>query len=135
MFGEELEALGINVNLGPCIDVIADLSNLGMSIRVFSDDPEAAARLGLAFAEGVGQSNVLTCFKHFPGAGDGSDYPTSIWLTPEQLEENGLSAYRAAIEGGARFVLLSDNLPPAHPHSRAGAGGGCHVEVWFSNPV
>ena len=86
VFGEELEALGINVNLGPCIDVIADLSDLGMSTRVFSDDPEVVARLGLAFAEGVGQSNVVTCFKHFPGAGDGSDYPTSIWLTPEQLD-------------------------------------------------
>ncbi|MBQ6120226.1 MAG: hypothetical protein IJI59_00650 [Clostridia bacterium] len=112
VFGEELEALGINVNLGPCIDVIADLSDLGMSTRVFSDDPEAVARLGLAFAEGVGQSNVVTCFKHFPGAGDGSDYPTSIWLTPEQLEENGLSAYRAAIEGGAEMVMISATTFP-----------------------
>lgn len=112
VFGEELEALGINVNLGPCIDVIADLSDLGMSTRVFSDDPEVVARLGLAFAEGVGQSNVVTCFKHFPGAGDGSDYPTSIWLTPEQLEENGLSAYRAAIEGGAEMVMISATTFP-----------------------
>lgn len=112
VFGEELEALGINVNLGPCIDVIADLSDLGMSTRVFSDDPEVVARLGLAFAEGVGQSNVVTCFKHFPGAGDGSDYPTSIWLTPEQLEENGLSAYQAAIEGGAEMVMISATTFP-----------------------
>ena len=112
VFGEELEALGINVNLGPCIDVIADLSDLGMSTRVFSDDPEVAARLGLAFAEGVGQSNVITCFKHFPGAGDGSDYPTSIRLTPEQLEESGLSAYRAAIEGGAEMVMISATTFP-----------------------
>ena len=27
IFGEELESLGINVNLGPCIDVIRDLSD------------------------------------------------------------------------------------------------------------
>ena len=112
VFGEELEALGINVNLGPCIDVISDLTDLGMSTRVFSDDPEVAARLGLTFAEGVGQSNVITCFKHFPGAGDGSDYPTSIRLTPEQLEENGLSAYRAAIEGGAEMVMISATTFP-----------------------
>lgn len=111
VFGEELEALGINVNLGPCIDVISDLADLGMSTRVFSDDPQVAARLGLAFAAGVGQSNVVTCFKHFPGAGDGSDYPTAIRLTPDQLAENGLAAFRAVVEGGARFVLLSDNLP------------------------
>ena len=112
VFGEELEALGINVNLGPCIDVITDLADLGMSTRVFSDDPETVARLGLAFAEGVGQSNVVTCFKHFPGAGDGSDYPTAIRLTPGQLAENGLFAYRAAIEGGAEMVMISATTFP-----------------------
>ena len=39
VFGNELSALGINVNLGPCIDVILDLTDPGMSTRVFSDDP------------------------------------------------------------------------------------------------
>ncbi len=112
VFGEELEALGINVNLGPCVDVIRDLADLGMSTRVFSDDPEVAARLSLAFADGVGQSNVVTCFKHFPGAGDGSDYPTAIRLTAEQLAGNGLSAYRAAIEGGAEMVMMSATTFP-----------------------
>ena len=112
VFGEELEALGINVNLGPCIDVISDLTDLGMSTRVFSDDPQVASRLGLAFAAGVGQSNVVTCFKHFPGAGDGSDYPTAIRLTPDQLAENGLAAFRAAVEGGAEMVMTSATTFP-----------------------
>lgn len=112
VFGEELAALGINVNLGPCIDVITDLADLGMSTRVFSDDPQVVSRLGLAFAEGVGQSNVITCFKHFPGAGDGSDYPTSIKLTYDQLAANGLAAYRAAIEGGAEMVMMSATTFP-----------------------
>ena len=112
VFGEELEALGINVNLGPCIDVITDLADPGMSTRVFSDDMQTVARLGLAFAGGVGQSNVITCFKHFPGAGDGSDYPTSIWLTEEQLAQNGLSAFRAAIENGAEMVMTSATTFP-----------------------
>ena len=112
VFGEELEALGINVNLGPCVDVISDLTDLGMSTRVFSDDPEVVARLSLAFAGGVGQSNVVTCYKHFPGAGDGSDYPTAIRLTGDQLAANGLSAYRAAIEGGAEMVMMSATTFP-----------------------
>ena len=112
VFGEELEALGINVNLGPCIDVIRDLADPGMSTRVFSDDPETVIRLGLAFADGVGERNVVTCFKHFPGAGDGSDYPTAIRLTREDLEQNGLAAYRAAIEGGAEMVMISATTFP-----------------------
>ncbi|MER2142809.1 MAG: glycoside hydrolase family 3 N-terminal domain-containing protein, partial [Eubacteriales bacterium] len=112
VFGEELAALGINVNLGPCIDVIIDPADPGMSTRVFSDDPQVVSRLGLAFAEGVGQSNVITCFKHFPGAGDGSDNPTSIKLTSDQLAANGLAAYRAAIEGGAEMVMVSATTFP-----------------------
>ena len=91
VFGEELSALGINVNLGPCIDVITDLADAGMSTRVYSDDPETVSELGLAFENGISESNVVTCFKHFPGAGDGSDYPTSIYITPDQLKADGLT--------------------------------------------
>ena len=112
VFGEELQALGFNVNLGPCLDIITDLTDPGMSTRVFSDDPETVSRLGLSYAEGVGESNVVTCFKHFPGAGDGSDTPTSIWMTPEQLAENGLAAYRAAVKGGAEMVMISATTFP-----------------------
>lgn len=75
VFGLELAALGINVNLGPCADVICDLEDAGMSTRVFSDDPDVVADCSLGFAQGVGKTGVVTCFKHFPGAGDGSDFP------------------------------------------------------------
>ena len=112
VFGEELSALGINVNLGPCIDVILDLTDLGMSTRVFSDDPEAVSALGIAFADGVGQSDVVTCYKHFPGAGDGSDYPTSIPLSLEELKQNGLLTYGAAIDAGAEMVMTSATTFP-----------------------
>ena len=113
VFGEELSALGINVNLGPCIDVILDLTDPGMSTRVFSDDPQAVSELGIAFADGVGQSDVVTCFKHFPGAGDGSDYPTSIPLSLEQLKQNGLLTYGAAIDAGAEMVMTSATSFPS----------------------
>ena len=112
IFGEELAALGINVNLGPCIDVITDLTDLGMSTRVFSDDSQIASKLGVAFMTGVGQSGVITTYKHFPGAGDGSDYPTSIRLTREQLETGGLLAFRKAVENGAEMVMTSATTFP-----------------------
>ena len=112
IFGEELAALGINVNLGPCIDVITDLTDAGMSTRIFSDDPQTVAKLGLAFMNGVSQSGVITTFKHFPGAGDGSDYPTSIKLTPDQLRESGLFTFGAVIEQGAEMIMTSATTFP-----------------------
>ncbi len=112
VFGEELSALGVNVNLGPCVDVITDLADLGMSTRVFSDDAQTDAALAAAFAEGVDESNVITAYKHFPGAGDGSDYPTSVRLTLEELGAGGLSAYRAAIENGAEMLMTAATTFP-----------------------
>ena len=123
IFGEELEALGINVNLGPCIDVIGDLTDSGMSTRVYSDDPEIVTKLGLAFADGIGQSNVITTYKHFPGAGDGSDYPTSIPLTLDQLRENGLLSYASVIESGADMVMTSATTFPAFDDEQLMADG------------
>ncbi len=112
IFGQELAALGINVNLAPCIDVIHDLADPGMSTRVFSDDSMTAGRLGLAFARGVGESGVVTCFKHFPGAGDGSDWPTAIHLTREELDDQGLVSFSAAIDSGAEMVMIAATTFP-----------------------
>ena len=123
MFGEELASLGINVNLGPCIDVITDLSDQGMSTRVFSDDPQRVADLGLAYKAGVDESSVITTYKHFPGAGDGSDYPTSIPLTLDQLREGGLSAYAAAIGQGAEMVMTSATTFPKFDQEQLMADG------------
>ena len=112
VFGEELSALGINVNLGPCVDVITDLTDLGMSTRVFSDDAQTVSALAAAFGEGVDSSNVVTTYKHFPGAGDGSDYPTAIRLTEEELRAEGLSAYRDAIDSGAEMLMTAATTFP-----------------------
>lgn len=112
IFGEELSALGINVNLGPCVDVITDLTDMGMSTRVFSDDPKMVAKLGAAFERGVENSDVVTTFKHFPGAGDGSDYPTSIKLSEKELRSEGLSAYKEVIENGADMIMTSATTFP-----------------------
>ena len=113
VFGIELAALGINVNLGPCADVITDLADAGMSTRVFSDDPDVVTDCSLGFAQGVSKIGVVTCFKHFPGAGDGSDFPTAIPITLEQLQNEGLSAFGAVIENGADMIMTSACTFPA----------------------
>ena len=53
VFGLELAALGINVNLGPCADVISDPEDAGMSTRVFSDDPQVVTDCALGFSSGL----------------------------------------------------------------------------------
>ena len=123
VFGLELAALGINVNLGPCVDVITDPADLGMSTRVFSDDPQTVLDLSQGFADGVAKSRVITCFKHFPGAGDGSDYPTAIYLTLEELRAGGLIPYASVIENGADMVMVAATTFPAFDDEQVLADG------------
>jgi beta-N-acetylhexosaminidase len=76
--GSELAAMGINMLLGPVIDVLADPRPAGrgdIGTRVFGGDPYWVGEMGRAYIRGVhagSQSQVLTVAKHFPGHG-GSD--------------------------------------------------------------
>ncbi|MFN8454630.1 MAG: glycoside hydrolase family 3 N-terminal domain-containing protein [Anaerolineae bacterium] len=76
--GEELAAMGINLLLGPDLDVLNDprpTGNGDIGIRVFGGDPYWVSQMGRAYIRGVhlgGNGRVATVAKHFPGHG-GSD--------------------------------------------------------------
>jgi len=123
IFGEELAALGINVNLGPCADIITDLSDPGMSTRLFSDDPDVVTRCSLAFGKAAAANNVVTCYKHFPGAGDGSDDPTATHLTLEQLRKQGLAAFTALIDDGVEMLMTAATTFPDFDDEQTMADG------------
>ncbi len=123
IFGEELAALGINLNLGPCADVITDLADQGMSSRIFSDDAELAGRMSQAFKSGMDKSGAITCFKHFPGAGDGSDDPTAITCSIDELWEHGLLSFKHVVEEGAEMVMTSATTFPAFDNTYTLADG------------
>lgn len=76
--GRELSAIGINMLLGPVVDVLDNPHPGGrgdVGSRVFGGDPYWVGEMGRAFIRGVhvgGDGRVLTVAKHFPGHG-GSD--------------------------------------------------------------
>ncbi|MBE7474379.1 MAG: hypothetical protein DPW09_30730 [Anaerolineae bacterium] len=76
--GEELAAMGINLLLGPGLDVLNDPRPTGagdIGIRVFGGDPFWVSQMGRAYIRGVhlgSNGQVATVAKHFPGHG-GSD--------------------------------------------------------------
>lgn len=76
--GEELAAVGVNLLLGPVMDVLADPrvdTGGDIGIRAFGGHPHWVAQMGLAYIRGVhqgGRGRVATVAKHFPGHG-GSD--------------------------------------------------------------
>lgn len=68
--GEELAALGFNVNFGPVLDFHhPDNPAIGGAQRSYGTDPERIAAYGEAFAGGFASAGVLCAAKHFPGHG------------------------------------------------------------------
>ena len=68
--GQELAALGFDIDFAPVLDVHTNDANPIIGERAFGRDPEAVARRALAFARGLDRAGLLACGKHFPGHGD-----------------------------------------------------------------
>ena len=68
--GEELRALGFDIDFAPVLDVHTNPQNPVIGERAFGRDAASVARRALAFARGLDAAGVLACGKHFPGHGD-----------------------------------------------------------------
>jgi beta-N-acetylhexosaminidase len=68
--GEELRALGFDIDFAPVLDVHTNPANPVIGERAFGRDAASVARRALAFARGLDAAGVLACGKHFPGHGD-----------------------------------------------------------------
>ena len=67
--GEELDALGFNMNFAPVLDVNNNPNNPVIGVRSFSDQPKKVSKYTKAFIDGL-QNKVIATGKHFPGHGD-----------------------------------------------------------------
>lgn len=115
--GQELRAVGINVNFAPVVDVNNNPRNPVIGIRSLGEDPQAVSRLASAYIEGLQSTGVMATAKHFPGHGDTSvdshaglpvvDHPR------ERLDKVELAPFRAAIDAGVRAIMTAHIVFPA----------------------
>lgn len=115
--GEELAALGINMNAAPVLDVNNNPHNPVIGTRSFGEDPRVVATLGTAFMRGMQAAGVLAIGKHFPGHGD-TDVDSHLALPTiaharERLDEVELVPFRAAIEAGVDAIMSAHITFPA----------------------
>ncbi len=115
--GRELQALGINMNLAPVVDVNNNAANPVIGVRSFGEDAQQVARLGAAMVRGYAAAGILSCLKHFPGHGDTAvDSHLALPLIPydlERLEALELVPFRGGIEAGAECVMIAHVSFPA----------------------
>ncbi|WP_426625059.1 beta-N-acetylhexosaminidase [Leifsonia sp. McL0607] len=114
--GEELHAVGVNLDLAPDVDINSNADNPVIGVRSFGSSAEVVAEQGAAWTRGLQSAGVAVCAKHFPGHGDTAqdshlELP-EVALTAEQLRERELKPFRAVVEAGARTVMTSHILLP-----------------------
>lgn len=115
--GEELRALGLQVNFAPVLDVNSNPDNPIIGMRSFSADADLVSRLGLATIQGLRQAGVIAAVKHFPGHGD-TTVDSHLGLpvlthNRERLDAVELKPFRTAIEGGVEMIMTAHIAFPA----------------------
>ncbi len=89
--GEELCAVGINMNLSPVVDINNNPRNPVIGVRSFGDTADIVVSFADHALRGFRESGIVTSLKHFPGHGDveidtHEDLPI-LHKTLEQLEK------------------------------------------------
>ena len=107
--GADLAALGINLDMAPCLDVLAAPNNPVIGTRSFGASPDLVARHGAAAVRGLQSAGVAACAKHFPGHGATLlDSHAELAVVPDGLavvEERDLPPFRAALAAGVLTVM------------------------------
>ena len=122
--GTELEAVGVNMNFAPAVDMLTNADCAVIGDRAFGETSEVVGLMGAATATGLQEEGVAACAKHFPGIGDMAPdphetLPTSR-LTLEDLQARELLPFRHLIRRAppacvmvahADFQLIDDAAP------------------------
>jgi beta-N-acetylhexosaminidase len=116
IMGEELRAVGFNVNLAPCVDVNNNPLNPVIGVRSYGSEPSLVGELGKAAIKGF-QRHLLATAKHFPGHGDTNvDSHLSMPIIThdwERLSAVELPPFEQAIAAGVEVILAAHVLFPA----------------------
>ncbi|GAB3800734.1 glycoside hydrolase family 3 N-terminal domain-containing protein [Micromonospora zhanjiangensis] len=115
--GDELAALGINVNLAPTVDVNSAADNPVIGTRSFGADPVPVAAHAAAAVAGLQAAGVAACAKHFPGHGatvtDSHHELPTVDVPVQVLRERDLPPFAAVIAAGTRAVMTAHIRVPA----------------------
>ena len=114
--GAELAALGINLDLAPCLDVLSAPSNPVIGTRSFGPGPELVTRHGRAAVRGLQSAGIAACVKHFPGHGSTLlDSHTELAVVQgdgDELARRDLPPFRAAVAAGVMAMMPGHLLVP-----------------------
>ena len=113
----EGRALGIHIAYAPVLDVNNNPDNPVINTRSYGEDPDLAARMGVAFIHGLQANGMIATGKHFPGHGDtGVNSHLAlpiVTVSRSRLDTVELVPFRAAVNGGVGAIMSFHGAMPA----------------------
>jgi len=132
--GRELAAVGVNLLLGPSLDVLETPNPGGkgdLGTRTFGGDPYWVGRMGQAYIAGVNAGSggrVATVAKHFPGQGGSDRRPddevATVQKSLQQLRSVELAPFAAVVgnKEGVDWSVSTAALMSSHIRYRGFQG-------------
>ena len=117
MVGDEMAAVGVNLDFAPDLDVNDNPANPVIGPRAFGTTPDVVVANGLAFANGLRDAGIIAIGKHFPGHGNTSvnshlALPV-VNKTLAQLQATEFKPFQAGIKGGIDGLMVAHVAYPA----------------------
>lgn len=111
VLGAEALAKGVNVLLGPGVDILRDPLN-GRGWEYYGEDPFLTARAGAAVIQGIQRNPVVATAKHYAaddqeGTPDNNFGPVSNNVDRRTMAEIELPAFAAAVHAGVGSVMCT----------------------------
>ena len=108
---DELNSVGINMNMAPVLDVVPPGGGSIMDERSFGADPQWVTRMGLTVIEQFQQRGIMAVAKHFPGIGrtvlDSHLALPDLEIDLAELAAVDLAPFAAAINADVAGIMLS----------------------------
>ena len=131
--GQELASVGVNMLLGPVVDVLEKPHPQGsgdINIRSFGGSPFWVGQMGRAYVRGVhlgSDGRILTVAKHFPGHGASDRLPddevATVNKSLDELTQSDLVPFFAVTESNPDDALgITDAMMPSHIRYRGFQG-------------
>lgn len=114
VWGRELKAAGVNVDLAPVLDTVpagfGANPPIGDLDRQYGNDPATVTSHGTAVVRGLAASGVEATVKHFPGLGrvhGNTDTTSGVLDAVTTRHDPYLAPFAAAVKQGVTFVMMS----------------------------
>lgn len=112
----QCQAIGINVNYAPCVDINNNSKNPVINSRSFGENRDKVTTKAGLYLKGMQDGGITGCLKHFPGHGDTEtdshfDLPV-IRKSRIELDELELYPYKKLINQDVDMIMVGHlNIP------------------------